>query len=176
MAGIRVTCPVCGATLEVGARHEGQEVECGECLQVFVAENRDKPKIKIVITHDIPELKPKPKSPGRRRDEDDDYEHDHRREEYDDDRPSRGGGPVGADGTAVAGLVVGVLALLTACCPLSGIAFGILAMVLGGMSKRYAGPSGSASAATVLGSIAFVISIGLLVWLLGLGGFNRLGK
>jgi hypothetical protein len=174
MASIRVTCPMCGETLEVGAEHVGQEVECGSCLQVFVAEDRDRPKIRVVITHDIPELKPK--SPGRRRDDEDDYDHDHPRDEYDDDRPRRGGSTVGADGTAVAGLVVGVLALLTACCPLSGIGFGLVAMVLGGMSKRQSGGSGAAAAATVLGSIALVISAGLLVWLVGLGGINRLGK
>src|SRR5262245_14563996 len=170
MARIRVTCPMCGETLEVGAEHEGQEVECGACLQVFVAENRDKPKIRIVLMHELPELKTKSKR-RRRDDEDDDYEHDHPRDDYGDNRP-HGGTGVGADRTAVAGLAIGVLALLTACCPLSGIAFGILAMVLGGMSKRQSGGSGAASAATVLGSIALAISAGLLVWLVGLGGIN----
>ena len=55
-------------------------------------------------------------------------------------------------------LVVGVLALLTSCCPLTGVAFGITAMVLGSSAKRYAGPSGAATAATVLGSLACLIS------------------
>ena len=53
MASIRVTCPMCGKLLEVGAEHAGQEVECGECLQVFVAEVPRPPKIKAV-TNDLP--------------------------------------------------------------------------------------------------------------------------
>ena len=36
MPNIRVTCPTCKTELEVDAAHEGQEVECGNCLQVFI--------------------------------------------------------------------------------------------------------------------------------------------
>ncbi len=46
MATIRVTCPTCGKALEVGAEYDGQEVECGECLQVFVARGPGGGKIK----------------------------------------------------------------------------------------------------------------------------------
>jgi hypothetical protein len=37
MANIRVNCPACRALLELDAVHAGTEVECGSCLQVFVA-------------------------------------------------------------------------------------------------------------------------------------------
>jgi predicted Zn finger-like uncharacterized protein len=39
MAAIRVTCPTCKTELEIDERHAGQEVECGSCLQVFVAKD-----------------------------------------------------------------------------------------------------------------------------------------
>jgi hypothetical protein len=171
MANIRVTCPTCGKVLEVGAEHAGEEVECGECFQVFVAEGPPKPKIKAVSTPDPPGMKRKPK---RRRDDDDDYEHDQERDEYDDDDyepPHRRGGGrgSGASGTAVAGLIVGVLALLTSCCPLTGIGLGVLAMVLGAAGKKHPGGAGTGAAATVLGSIALVISVGVIVWLFARG-------
>ena len=62
-----------------------------------------------------------------------------------------------------------MLALLTSCCPLTGVAFGITAMVLGSSAKRYAGPSGAATAATVLGSLACLISLGFVAWLIAFG-------
>ena len=39
MANIRVSCPTCKAELEIDAQYVGQEVECGSCLQVFVAQD-----------------------------------------------------------------------------------------------------------------------------------------
>jgi hypothetical protein len=163
MDTIRVTCPMCGKLLEVDAEHAGQEVECGECFQVFVVEASAPPKFKATQTHEPPPVvrgKPRP----RRDDDDDDDEHDHDGYEY--DRPRA---PSSADGTAVAALVVGVLALLTSCCPFSGVAFGVTAMVLGSTATRSSGPSGAATAATVLGSLACVISLGFVAWLIAFG-------
>jgi predicted Zn finger-like uncharacterized protein len=37
MANIRVTCPACKSELEIDAAFDGQEVECGNCLEVFTA-------------------------------------------------------------------------------------------------------------------------------------------
>src|SRR6187401_201743 len=133
MANIRVTCPTCGKMLEVGAEHAGQEVECGECFQVFVAEGPPKPKIKGVLTPSAPPGV-KGKTKRRRKDDDDDYDHDHETDEYDDDDyepPRRRRGAGGGGGTAMVGVTVGILALLTSCCPLTGIGLGVLAMVLG---------------------------------------------
>ncbi len=162
MATIRVTCPMCGKLLEVDAAHAGQEVECGECFQVFVAEAFQTPRIKASNARELPPgLKGRPQ---RHRDDNDD--HGHRREEFDDEEPAVSGV---ASGTAVVALVVGVLALLTSCCPFTGVAFGIAAMVLGSSAKRYSGPSGAATAATVLGSVACLISLGFVAWLVAVG-------
>src|SRR5206468_9968988 len=86
----------------------------------------------------------------------------------------RGGGG-GESGTAVAGLIVGVFALLTSCCPVTGIGLGILAMVLGAVGKKDPGSSGAGTAAAVLGSIAFLISAGLIVFWVAVGGANQFG-
>lgn len=162
MATIRVTCPMCGKLLEVGAEHAGQEVECGECFQVFVVEAPSAPKIKAVQSHEPP---PGVRSKPRRRRDDDDYEQDDE-DEYDFAPPPV---PTGASGGAVAALIVGVLALLTSCCPFSGVAFGVTAMVLGSAAKRNSGPSGAATAATVLGSLACLFSLGFVAWLIAVG-------
>ncbi len=37
MAKMRVTCPACDSDLELDQAFEGQEVECGSCLHLFVA-------------------------------------------------------------------------------------------------------------------------------------------
>ena len=158
---IRVTCPMCGKLLEVDLEHAGQEVECGECFQVFVAEAPSTPKIKAVPLHEPP---PGVHGKPRPRRDDDDYEVDD--DAYEHDRPRA---PSSADGTAVAALVVGVLALLTSCCPFSGVAFGVTALVLGSAAKRNSGPSGTATAATVLGSLACLISLGFVAWLIAFG-------
>lgn len=165
MATIRVTCPTCGKLLEVDAAHTGQEVECGECLQVFVAEPHTNPAIETSAARDMP-ARNKPK-PWRRRGDDDDYEHDHEDDEYDEFDRSTGARP--ASGTAVAALVVGVLALLTSCCVFSGVPLGVTAMVLGSSAKKNTGPSGAATAATVLGSVACLISLGFVAWLIAVG-------
>ena len=154
MATIRVTCPMCGKQLEVDAGHTGHEVECGECYQVFVAEAPPPPRIRVV-EHDLPPgIAGKPR---RRHDDDGDESDDF--EVFDSS----------ASGTAVAALIVGVLALVTACCPVTGVAFGITAMVLGSSAKRYSGPSGAATAAAVLGSVACLISLAFVAWLIAAG-------
>jgi hypothetical protein len=159
---IRVTCPMCGKLLEVDAEHVGQEVECGECFQVFVVEAPSTPKIKAAPLHEPP---PGVRGKPRRRRDDGDYEHDHE-DELDFAPPSI---PTGTSGGAVAALIVGVLALLTSCCPFSGVAFGVTAMVLGSAAKRSSGPSGAATAATVLGSLACLISLSFVAWLIAFG-------
>lgn len=41
MAKIRVRCPACDSDLEIDEAFEGQEVECGSCLNVFSARRTD---------------------------------------------------------------------------------------------------------------------------------------
>src|SRR5688572_10078948 len=95
MANIRVTCPACKTELEIDAEFEGQEVECGNCLEVFKA----KPPSSAGSpgTGKIPGAgkgsssgSSRGRSSGapkkrRRDDDDDDYEHDRRRRDDDDD-------------------------------------------------------------------------------------------
>jgi hypothetical protein len=152
MAAIRVTCPMCGRLLEVGAEYTGQEVECGECLQIFVAEAPAPARVPAATRPDLPPAaRGKPQRP---RAESDDWVFE----------------PVSANGTALAALIVGVLALVTSCCPLTGVAFGIAAIVLGSSARSSSGPSGAATAATVLGSVACLISLGFVAWLIAFGG------
>ena len=155
---------MCGKLLEVDAAHAGQEVECGACLQVFVAEAPSAPAIKASAA---PELPARIKGKPWRRGDDVDYEHDHEDDEYDEFDPAPGART--ASGTAVVALVVGVLALLTSCCVFSGVPLGVTAMVLGSSAKRNTGPSGAATAATVLGSVACLISLGFVAWLIAVG-------
>jgi hypothetical protein len=151
MATIRVSCPMCGRLLEVGAEYAGQEVECGGCLQVFVAEAPASARIPAATGVDPPPLaRGKPQQP---------------REDHDDWAFQT----FPANGTAIAALIVGVLALVTSCCPLTGVTFGIAAMVLGSSAKRFSGPSGAATAAAVLGSVACLISLGFVAWLIAFG-------
>jgi hypothetical protein len=42
-------------------------------------------------------------------------------------------------------------------------------MVLGSSAKRFSGPSGAATAAAVLGSVACLISLGFVAWLIAFG-------
>ena len=96
MATIRVSCPMCGQLVEVDAQYAGQEVECGACLQVFVAEP---PRAASTWEARAPDLPPGLRGRPRRRDEDDDYEHDHEDlDEFDHGPPFRAGV---ASGTAV---------------------------------------------------------------------------
>lgn len=174
MATIRVTCPTCGQALEVGAEYDGKEVECGKCLQVFVAKGSGGGTIAGTPSWrgKIPAAQPSTPPAQRRRDND--FEHDRERDEYDEDdyepRSSNGGG---ASGIAVVGLIFGVLAL---CCPLTGIPLGILAVIFGLIAKRSPGSHGIGTAAIVLGSIAFLISAASFVWLFAADGWGRIGK
>jgi hypothetical protein len=175
MASLRVNCPACGRLLEIDAEYAGKEVECGDCLQVFVAEAPSTPKIKVQ-TGLPPGIKGKPR---RRRDDEEEDEVD-RRGEYDDDDyepPHRAGiGGVAAGGTAAVGLIVGIVALVTACCPLTGIGFGVVVMVLGSIGKGHPSAAGTGRAASILGSIAFTISVGMIVLWFALGGRKFLGN
>lgn len=70
MANIRVTCPTCKQELEIDAQYIGQEVECGSCLQVFVAKdpNAREPagKKPYKAKRDLDEDEPRRKKPARR--------------------------------------------------------------------------------------------------------------
>ncbi|VTR98268.1 unnamed protein product [Gemmata massiliana] len=137
MPNIQVTCPECKSVLEIGAEFAGQEIECGSCLHVFIAETRPARPDSAGRSgsgarrrsEEEPEDREQSRSArsSRRRDEDDDEDDSDRRsarrrrdEEEDDDfdysppRPSNGPGAA-----SVAALVLGLLstfAVPVTCC------------------------------------------------------------
>lgn len=176
MANIRVTCPTCKTELEVGAEHAGQEVECGNCLQVFVAKGPERPEPKAPAVLGLPGPAPKPKpKPKRRRDTDDDeYDHDRRPrdddfDDYDDYRPSRASDSSGADGLAVASLVLGILSLPFVCCWPLGVPLAALAVVMGAVGLRSRDNHGLAVAGLVLGLVSLCLLA--FAFFVGFGGW-----
>lgn len=175
MANIRVTCPACNTQLEIGEEHAGQEVECGNCLQVFIAKAPEKEGPKVKVVFGLPE-KPEPREPPpkrrrRRDDDDDDYEHDRRRrddDDYDYDRRDRRGPDTGgADGMAIASLVLGILSLPLVCCWWAGLPLAALAIIMGSLGMKSRDQSGLATAGLVLGIISACLVGFLLVGGLG---------
>ena len=84
MANIRVTCPTCKADLEISKEHLGKEVECGSCLQAFVAEDpksKKKPyKMRRPKNEDRDDDdRSRKRRPRRDDDEEDDYDYSPRR-------------------------------------------------------------------------------------------------
>ncbi|MDY3559828.1 hypothetical protein R5W23_001000 [Gemmata sp. JC673] len=149
MPNIRVTCPTCGTQLEVDAVHEGTEVECGNCLQVFVATTKkDRSPAPGRKTRESASRSGPPRD---RADEEDDDRPSRRRRRGDDDddddddyRPRRGdqipSQPVAGMllGGGIWALLMSFMAALSTtflCCAWPGLWFavvwGILAIVNG---------------------------------------------
>jgi hypothetical protein len=130
MADIRVTCPMCNAELAIGEEHLGKEIECGSCLQPFVAEDpkTKKQPYKMRRTEkdrdeDEDDDRPRKKKKRRRDDEDD----------YDYSPPGSSDG--GSSALGVVSLIFGILSFPLLCCcyinipaSLIGIATGVIAM------------------------------------------------
>jgi predicted Zn finger-like uncharacterized protein len=167
MANIRVKCPTCQTDLEIDAEFEGQEVECGNCLQVFVAKSASSSSSGSRKTSgssrgrrsddDAEEERPKKKKKKRRRD-DDDYDHD-RYDEYDDDyydRPRSGGG----SGLAITSMILGIFSILLACCcGLFSLPISIAALITGGLGMKNEEGRGMAITGVVLGVISIIIAV-----------------
>lgn len=87
MSLIRLTCPACARLLEVDAATIGTDVECGACLEVFVAKDPEgsfgKSSSVSKPASSKSDDKAKRKTRKRRHEEDDD--------DYEFDRPSRRG-------------------------------------------------------------------------------------
>jgi|GEM_PF-2009576 len=158
MANIRVKCPACKAELEIDESYEGQEVECGNCLEVFSAKRGESTPSGKTSEGDTSsrsgggsssrskrkseeETEDKPRRKKRRRDDDDDdYDHDRRRDDDDDDDDYSGPPrrrPSNINGLAIASLIMGILSVLmavgtfpfAACC----LCFGVVAMPISGL-------------------------------------------
>jgi predicted Zn finger-like uncharacterized protein len=185
MANIRVTCPACNTQLEIGDEHAGQEVECGNCLQVFVAKGpAPEPPKEPVVFGLPPKSAPKESAPPKRRrrrdDDDDDYEHDRdRRSRRDDDdyeydrRSRRGEDTSGADGMAVAALVLGILSLPLVCCWWAGLPLAALAIIMGSLGMKSRTQGGLGTAGLVLGIISACLVAFLFMLSAGGGAWGR---
>ena len=143
MATARVRCPACNTELEIDARHLGEEVECGSCLKVFVAE---RPPTSTIPAAEQPPVR---RSRRPRRDDDDD--------DYTPARvPAEGGG--GTSTAAVLSLVFGILSLTTACCWCSGppaAITGIVCGIIGMQTPQSKGLAVAGLALSVFGLLAF---------------------
>jgi predicted Zn finger-like uncharacterized protein len=116
---VRITCPNCGAVLEVDAGDAGELVLCGSCREVFVADA--------------------PAGVRRRGWEDDEDNPPRRRRRYhdeDDYRPRRRRRRPGGDGYAVTSLVLGALACVVFCCWPFSLSLGGLGAVFGALGLR----------------------------------------
>ncbi len=109
----QIVCPTCASTLEVDDGVIGQQVQCGSCQEVFVAEepkksksgksSKSKSRSRRDDGDDDYDERPSGKRRRSRRDDDDDYD------DYDDGstpRKSKG------NGQAVTSMVLGIVAIV----------------------------------------------------------------
>lgn len=87
MSTITITCPTCTTTLEIDAKYRNEEVECGNCQQVFIA----KTKGESSRSEEALEVAPSSKRKNRFRKErtKDDYDDEDDDDDYEDERPRR---------------------------------------------------------------------------------------
>lgn len=182
MPNIRVTCPACKSELEIDAAFAGQEVECGNCLEVFIAKDPKTSGAGKSGTGKIPgagssragssgagggrsKSEDRPAKKKRRDDDDDDYDHDRRRRDDDDDDddyapppPRRSGGGSG-DGLATASMVMGITSIVLVCCcwPVS-IPVGLCAAITGAIGIKSQNNKGMAVAGLVMGIISLCLT------------------
>ncbi len=184
MPNIHVTCPKCRTELELDAEHAGQEIECGNCLAVFVA-TADKPAGRSgsgTSRRGSASDSGRGRSGrgARRRDDEDDR--DRRRDEEDDDdydgydRPRRSRGA--QNGLAVTSLVMGIvgaalvvamfpIACIGGCCcaPLAWLPLPVTvpvalgAVITGALGVRKPEGKGMAITGIVLGALALAVAV-----------------
>ena len=166
MADIRVTCPACKTQLEIGAEFEGQEVECGTCLEVFTASAK-KPKDSGTDKKSESgggKVKGSTSKSRASRDDDDDEDDRPKRRRRDDDddddyeprRRSSGGG----SGLAIASLVLGILGFVPGCfCCWAGFPMSLIATILGAVAISTPEGKGMGIAGLTLGICGMVLNV-----------------
>ncbi len=87
MPTITITCPTCTTKLEIDAKYRNEEVECGNCQQVFVAKSKGESR----RNEEALEVVPAPKRKNRFRKErtKDDYDDEDDDDDYEEERPRR---------------------------------------------------------------------------------------
>jgi DNA-directed RNA polymerase subunit M/transcription elongation factor TFIIS len=162
MANIQVKCPTCKETLEIDARYEGQEVECGSCLQPFIAKKQTSRR------RDEKDDKPRKRYSGVD-DDDDDYDDSPRRRR-------RRRGAVEGNSAATASLVMGLLSLPFAfCCALFAVPLSLGAIVTGAIGMKNENGKGMAITGLILGILGLVFFAFVLIVGIGFNGFGRNG-
>jgi len=188
MPNIRVTCPACKSELEIDASFEGQEVECGNCLEVFKAKgpgasgsSRGGGKIPGAGASSAGgsgRSKPASRAAKKRRrdDDDDDYEHDRRRDDDDDDDyapPPPRRRSDGAGGLAVTSLVLGITAFIPGCCCVYlGGPLALGAVITGAIGMGDPNGRGMAIAGVALGGVWMALMVVLFVIGVGMNFAN----
>jgi predicted Zn finger-like uncharacterized protein len=154
MANVRITCPTCHAELEIEEEHVGREVECGSCLQAFVAEDGTSKKKPYRMRRpkdddrDDDDVRPRRRRRSRRREYDDDYDY----------RPSSASS--GGSGLAVLSLILGILSLpMACCCGLFSLPCTLGATITGSIALKNPDGKGMAVTGMVLGIIGLVLSV-----------------
>jgi hypothetical protein len=161
MPNIRVTCPACKSELELDSAFEGQEVECGNCLEVFTAKVPlpDAPAAPVARRDDEGERDRGSRRTRRRRDDEDDY--------YPPPRARGGDNTLG-----LVSLICGILAIFPGCCcgvfaiPLSLGAIGTGAVALQQRNGKELAMAGLVCGIVSLGLIAlrFFVPLGFLMF------------
>lgn len=168
MANIRVKCPTCQTDLEIDAEFEGQEVECGNCLQVFVAQSSSSSSRSGSSSRrrsedfDVDDDRPKKKKKKKKRELDweDDYDDD---DDYYDS--PRGGGN---NAVGIVSLVLGILSILVAittvfcCCPFASAPFAIGAVITGVLGINNPDSKAMSIAGLVMGGLSLVFCVVML--------------
>lgn len=170
MANVRVTCPTCNAELEIGEEHLGKEVECGSCLQAFVAEDprekkqpykmrRPKDKADYDDDDDRPSRRKR-----RRRDDDED--------EYDYSPPGTSSGSGGGSGLAVTSLILGILSFPMFCCCYLNVPISLAGIVTGMIAMQKPQGKGMAVTGVILSVLSLMAFGGLFLFWGGVNAVN----
>jgi hypothetical protein len=178
MANVRVICPTCNAELSIGEEHLGQQVDCGSCLAVFVAEDAKSKKQPYKMrrpaddaAEDEDDDRPRKKRRRRRDDDEDDYDYS--------PPGSRRGGDGGGTALATTSLILGILSIpMACCCGFFSLPISLGAAITGGIALK--NPEGKGMAIT--GMILGILGIGLFVAALAIGlganmaNFNQMNR
>jgi DNA-directed RNA polymerase subunit RPC12/RpoP len=154
MSSIRITCPLCHSELShIDSESIGTELECPECQEKIVVKVPDKKSVSP------PARLKKPTSSQRR--EEVDSEPDDPREGRTAPRVARNRNQKASGNLLpLIGLLSGFGGILTCCCPISGLPFGLIGIVLGLISFRRSGVSILGSLSIGLGSFAVLLTMG----------------
>jgi hypothetical protein len=156
----RITCPTCGAALDVTPDMIGETVECGSCQAHFVAQERKPPARRTVADEDRPSRLrgEEDDRPSRRRRDEEDYEDDY------DDRPRRRRPATGPHPMAITSMIMGIGSLLLSfvslvcCVGFVSAPLAVVAVVLGIIGMK-PGSKGYAITGIITGGLSILMAV-----------------